>query len=78
MFVHGRCDSKMWNGSECCQVEGSMVCWSVFAHQSCPVETEHYMQFEQCHIVYDIIESTLCKGAVDIAEGDEPVFRHSP
>ena len=50
---------------------------SVFAYQSGSVETEHYGQAQQCHVVDDIIIGTLCKRTVDITEGLQSVFRHS-
>ena len=55
-----------------------MMGGSVFAHQSGTVETEDHMQIEQGHIVDDIVEGALGKGAVDIAERQQSVFCHTP
>ena len=54
-----------------------MVCSTIFAHQSRAVKAEHHVQVQQCHIMYDIVECTLCKGAIDIAEGQQSVLGHT-
>ena len=77
MLVHGRGDGEVGDGAQRCHVEQSVVCGTVLAHQSCPVETEHHGQVEYRHVVDDIVVGPLGERTVDVAEGDEPILRHT-
>ena len=50
---------------------------TVFTYESCSVEAEYHVQVQEGHIVDNIVEGTLGKGAIDITEGYKTVFRHT-
>ena len=77
MLVERRADSQVGYGAQGCQVEGAVVGGAVLAHQSGSVETEHHVEVEQRHVVYDIVVGSLGKGTVDVAEGQQPVLGHA-
>ena len=77
VLIQWRADGHVWYGAQGSQVKGTMVCGTILAHQSRAVKAEHHVQVQQSHVVYDIVECTLCKGAVDIAEGQQSVFGHT-
>ena len=77
MFVHRRRNGQVGYRAQTSEVEGTVMRGTVFTHQSCAVEAEHDVQAQQCHVVDDVVERPLSKGAVDVAEGDEPLLRHT-
>ena len=54
-----------------------MVGGSVFAYQSGTIQTDHYGQVQDGHVVDDIVVGPLGKSAVDVAERLQPVLGHS-
>ena len=50
---------------------------SVFTYQSGAVKTDDNGQIQNGHVMDNIVVGTLCKSAIDIAEGLQPVFCHS-
>ena len=50
---------------------------SVLAYKSGTVETEHHRKVEYGGIVYNVVVSTLCKGAVYVAERHQSVLCHT-
>ena len=54
-----------------------MVRRTVFSHQSCTIEAEHHVQVQQCHIVDDVVEGSLGKSAINVAEREQTVFGHT-
>ena len=76
-LVHGRCYGEVGYGSQRGNVERPVVCWSVLAHESGAVETEHYGQVEYGGVVYDVVVGSLRERAVYVAERYESVLSHS-
>ena len=77
VLVHGRGDGEVGYGPQCRQVEGSVVCGPVAAHQSGAVQTEHHVQAQDGHVVNDVVVGALRKGAVYVAEGQQPLLGHA-
>ena len=77
ILVHGTGDGEMRDGAQCSHVEGAVVRGTVFAHQSGPIKAEHHGQTQQRQVVDDVVVGALSKGAVDVAEGLQPVFGHA-
>ena len=77
VLVHRRRDGKVGNGTKRSEVEGTMMSCSILPYQSCSVETEHDVQAAKRHIVDDMIEGTLSKGRVDVAERYHTLFGKS-
>ena len=77
MFVHGRRDGQVRNGTQGCEVEGAVMGGTILTYQSGTVEAEHDVQVQQCHVVDDIVEGPLGEGAVDVAERQQPVLGHT-
>ena len=55
----------------------SKVRRTVFAHQSSTIKAEYHIQIQQCHVVDDVVESSLRKSTVNVAEGEQAVFGHT-
>ena len=67
----------MRHWSECGEVEGSVMSGTIFAHQSCPVETEHNIEPCDSHIMDDVIIGTLGKSTIDIAVREPSLGSHT-
>ena len=61
--------------SKCCRPCETLAL--VAFADSCTVETEDDRQVEQCHVVNDVVVSSLCESAIDIAERDLALFGQS-
>ena len=59
VLVVGRADGHIRDAIEICQVECTVVCSAVFAHNTCAVDAECHRQVLQCHVVYYFIVSSL-------------------
>ena len=77
VLVHRIGNSEVGDGAQRSHVEGAVVRGTVFAHQSGPIKAEYHRQTQQRQIVDDVVVGALSKGAVDIAEGLQPVFGHT-
>ena len=58
-------------------IKGAMMRSAIFAHQASAVKTNNDGQIKQSRIMNNIIVSTLCKGAIYVAERHQPIFCHA-
>src|SRR5574344_254749 len=77
MFIHRCSYRQIWNRPQGSQVKGTMMRSAILSHQSSPVQTENHRQIEYSYIMDDIIESTLCKSTIDIAERLQSILSHT-
>ena len=77
VFVEWRADGQVRNGAQGSKVEGTMMRRTVLADETSTIQTEHHVQVQQCHIVDDVVEGPLCKGTIDITEGQQAVLGHT-
>ena len=68
VFVEGRADSEVGDGSEAGEVEGSVVCGAVVADDAGAVETDDDGKVLEGYIVDDLVVGALHEGGVDVAE----------
>ena len=72
-LIFWRADNSVRNRTQGGYVEDPVVCGSVLADQSGPVETEYHREFLQGYVVYNLVVGPLRKGRIDVAERS-----HSP
>ena len=77
MLVHRRGNRQIRYGAECCQIEGAMMCGTVFTHQSCTVEADDNGEIQDGEVMNDIVVGALGESTVDVAERQQPVLCHS-
>ena len=77
MLVIGCCDGEVGYRAQEGEVEGTVVCGSIFAHQSAAVDAQHHVQTRYGHVVDDVVVGALQERGVDIAEGDQPILGHA-
>lgn len=68
MLIHGAADGQVGYGTKEGQVKGSMMRWSILAHDTCSVQTKDHIESADGHVVDDVVIGSLSEGRIYVAE----------